>query len=239
MSGSQQSASRPSLPDNDPRILELLGLRGDVTLLRQQVRELEAENEQLAAPARQSGFEPSEQPPEDPEESARRAELFQVKLLGIARLDFAKNWALALHLYAAENRDTLPASLADAAPFFPEPDPELGKAEMLLCLIPPGGRGTPPHLDSVQKAIYSAAYMATLNQLQPDLFEIVHHGPLNHVARPGDTILQRERQAWPAGPNSPGLARTYAFVDGDSEIRVEPDGDFSAWEAARLAPTQP
>ncbi|HMO66284.1 MAG TPA: sigma factor-like helix-turn-helix DNA-binding protein, partial [Verrucomicrobiota bacterium] len=62
-------------------------------------------------------------------------------------------------------------------------------------------------------------------------FELMHHGPLAGIANPGEAIVIRERTPWQTHDGK--WARTYGFADGHSEIKSSPDGDFSAFEAAR------
>lgn len=74
--------------------------------------------------------------------------------------------------------------------------------------------------------------------LNPSQYEIMFQGRLDQVTEPAKTILIREREPFPS-LSRPGLARTYLFADGHSEVHLAPDGDFTAWEQERLAhPTQ-
>lgn len=67
----------------------------------------------------------------------------------------------------------------------------------------------------------------------PDLadFETTYAGPLAGIANPAEAIVIRERTPWQTHDGK--WARTYGFADGHSEIHASPDGDFSAFEAAR------
>ena len=51
-------------------------------------------------------------------------------------------------------------------------------------------------------------------------------------SRQGNTIILREKTPWQGVRGK--WARTYASADGHSEIHVEPDGDFTAWESERI-----
>ncbi len=97
------------------------------------------------------------------------------------------------------------------------------------------------HDDQLPAAFDQAAsYMPTdqtalLSTFSPDKFEILYHGRLKDLKDPASTILIREKEAW-SNASGTGMARTYAFADGHSEIHLAPDGDFTAWESTRLVP---
>ena len=65
--------------------------------------------------------------------------------------------------------------------------------------------------------------------LVPDQFELLYQGVYDDMTNSAEAIVVREKQAWidPKGQ----WARVYGFADGHSEIRVEPNGHFEAWEA--------
>lgn len=62
-------------------------------------------------------------------------------------------------------------------------------------------------------------------------FETIYAGTLADIANPAEAIVFRERTPWQTHDGK--WARTYGFADGHSEIHSSPDGDFSAFEAAR------
>ncbi len=74
--------------------------------------------------------------------------------------------------------------------------------------------------------------------LSPDQFELMYQGPLATVADPSRTILLREKEPFPSIGRS-GFSRTYAFVDGHSEIVHRDNGNFESFEAERTATTAP
>lgn len=71
-----------------------------------------------------------------------------------------------------------------------------------------------------------------LGDLNPDQFELIYQGPLATVANPSRTILLREKEPFPSIGRS-GFSRTYAFVDGHSEIVHRDNGNFESFEAER------
>ncbi len=64
-------------------------------------------------------------------------------------------------------------------------------------------------------------------------FEIMFSGSLDQISNPSSAILLREKTPF-AGNGRPGRYRTYAFVDGHSEIKYAEDGNFEEWEQARV-----
>jgi RNA polymerase sigma factor (sigma-70 family) len=61
-----------------------------------------------------------------------------------------------------------------------------------------------------------------------DQFEHVFHGNLEHVNKPGETILIREKEAVPSKDGS--WSKAYGFADGHAEIHREPQNNFDAFE---------
>lgn len=95
------------------QLLELMRLRGEVGVLKQQVAEipkLREENARLAQ--RQRTVAPPAEEKLDP-----AAE--QQKQIGIAKLNYTKYWLLAFIMYADKNNGQFPASFLQAQPFFP------------------------------------------------------------------------------------------------------------------------
>lgn len=64
---------------------------------------------------------------------------------------------------------------------------------------------------------------------QLDQYELIYQGPLRDVTEPGKMILIREKAEF-AFQAPDGVARTYGFVDGHSEIHKFPDDNFAPWE---------
>ena len=204
-----QLAEARKAADNDPRKLELLQLRADVTRLHQREQELEAENARLRQVAQQfAAAEAQLRQAEDAADTALLAAKEQQKQMGIARLHYAKRWALALHMYAGDHDDQFPPSLSAAAEYFGSLDPQ------------------------------NYGDLGVDLSLRPDQFEVMYHGHIAGMESPATTILLREKEAWPDSTGR-GACRAYAFADGHSEIYRAPDGDFTAWEADRIVEPQP
>lgn len=96
--------------------LRLMALRDEVARLREgqkQLRRLEDENQRLRqATARRPATADEESTPNAAEE--------EVQKMGILRLNAAKNWAIALHQFAAEHEDRFPATITEASKYHPE-----------------------------------------------------------------------------------------------------------------------
>lgn len=184
--------------ENDPRILELAKLRGEVAGLRRETSRLKEENTVLNAALREAAREVARQ------EGSETPEMEAVKDRGIARLNYAKQWMLALVLHAEDHSGRLPDALDQATAYF-------GQA---------GDGGMSP----AQQEFYRS--------LTADQFELTYRGALAALTNPSRTIVVREKEAWPV-PGKPGLSRTYGFADGHSEIKYADDGRFDDWERER------
>jgi RNA polymerase sigma factor (sigma-70 family) len=77
----------------------------------------------------------------------------------------------------------------------------------------------------------------TNENLAPEQFEIVYHGPYNAITNPQSVIVVREKEAWQAADG--GWVRAYAFADGHSEIHKSADGNFEPWEAQHIFAPEP
>jgi RNA polymerase sigma factor (sigma-70 family) len=62
--------------------------------------------------------------------------------------------------------------------------------------------------------------------------EIVYQGSWKNITNPASTIVVRENQPWSYNGE---WVKVYGFADGHSELHVEPNGDFGAWEQQHLA----
>ena len=203
--------------ENDPRNSEIARLRAELSALRRQHAETVAETGRLreaarAADPRPTAPEEAEAP--DPEREA-------AKTIGIAKLNYGKHWALAFVLYAQEHGGRVPATLDEAASFFGKPDTN----HLTSTLFDPASLSF--------TVTTGAADAPTTTVIRPDQYEITYQGLLDEVANPAMTIILREKEPFQA-LHRPGLARTYVFADGHSEIHLAPDGDFTAWERERL-----
>ncbi len=67
-----------------------------------------------------------------------------------------------------------------------------------------------------------------------NLFEIVIRGSHADIAKPGEVILFREKEARLL---SGKWVKTYAFADGHAEVVTDPPGGFEAWEKKHLPPS--
>lgn len=75
------------------------------------------------------------------------------------------------------------------------------------------------------------------SDLTPDEFEIVFRGSPASLQKPNDVIVLRQKEAWNAGASShpPGQwAKVYAFADGHSEVHLEPENNFDAYEQQHM-----
>jgi RNA polymerase sigma factor (sigma-70 family) len=81
----------------------------------------------------------------------------------------------------------------------------------------------------------AAPYLGgNLNSVRSNLsqLEIVYQGSWKNITNPRSTIVVRENQPWLYNRE---WVKVYGFADGHSELHVEPDGDFGAWEQQHLA----
>lgn len=133
---------------------ELMRLRGEVTELRRQLREIAA-----AAPfvARKQGEATVEATPEDEAKE-------QLKRIGIAKLNVAKNWGLAFYRFAQTNRDLMPADFQQAN--YPELSQELSRILAETGVSGADGEG----------------------------FEITFQGRLGDIENPAQAIILREKE---------------------------------------------
>jgi len=80
-----------------------------------------------------------------------------------------------------------------------------------------------------------APYIAGNNRITgTNHFDIVYSGPLQAVTNPAMTILLREAEARQQANGR--WTKTYAFVDGHSEIHMEPQNNFEEFERQRIIP---
>ena len=132
-------------------------LRSEVTLLRRQQREL-ARSAQKNADAGQRTATALNSDSESSEEEEWRQQ-------GIMRLNFTRQWMLALILFAEKNDHKLPEIFDQAKPYFEE---VLAKSS-----------------DQERNALLG---------LRADQFEIVYKGSLLDIAEPPKTIVIREKE---------------------------------------------
>jgi len=191
------------------QLRELMKLRGEVGLLRKQTNELDTLRQDIRRlQSAQAGPAQNCQPP-----TTYTVDEYQ-KQEGIAKLNYAKYWVLAFHLYMEKNQGRFPASLDQALPYLPE------EARIEMNLPPDEFLPNTPKFG-----------------LTPDRFEIVYSGTLTDIPNPASVIVFREKQAW--GENG-RWRRAYGFADGHSEIHLSQDGNFDAWEQQHMiAPATP
>jgi len=182
-------------------------LRGEVGLLLKQRTELEKLREENRRVQAAAGSKQSSEP-----EKSYTADQY-LKEAGIAKMNYAKYWVLAFHLYAEKNQGRFPASFDHALAYLPEE----AKVEMNLA----------PHefLPNTPKF-----------GLTSDRFELVYSGALSDITNPPSVIVLREKEAWGENGN---WNRAYGFADGHSEIHRSVDGNFEPWEKQHQAPSVP
>jgi RNA polymerase sigma factor (sigma-70 family) len=177
---------------------ELLRLRNEVGQLRSQLAAASRPRPSPAAPAK---------PDENaitPEEEMRRE--------AIAKMNYARDWIIAFHLFAEKNAGQSPTNFAQAEPFLkPEANVERG---LKPYEFPPGGMKF---------------------GLVPENFEITFQGSLQDITNPSRQIILREKT--PRQMEDGTYARAYGFADGHSEIHKSAadhspnELGFEAWEA--------
>lgn len=207
--------------ENDPRTAEIARLRAELSALRRQHAEAVAEASRMREAVRTASQARSASESEPEAEAAPNPEREAAKTIGIAKLNYGKHWALAFILYAQEHGGRMPTTLEEAAPYFAKD----GTGSMSSTVLDPASLSF--------NVTTGAADAPTTTVIRPDQFEIMYQGSVDQVPDPGKTIILREKEPFPA-LSRPGLARTYVFADGHSEIHMAPDGDFTAWEQDRL-----
>lgn len=186
---------------------ELLRLRNEVGQLRAQLASTSNVRREAAA-SPDSGEKGI-----TPEEEARRE--------GIAKMNYARQWLVAFHMFADNNDGQFPTNFAQADEFF---SPEARIEHNLKDYeFPIGGMKF---------------------GLVPDNFEITYQGSLQAIKSPSKQIVLREKQ--PRQTEDGGYVRAYGFADGHTEIHkagVDHRGDvvnFEGWEAEHgLVAAQP
>lgn len=179
---------------------ELLKLRGEVGVLKKQLATRQPSVREKGNPAPQPG------------EKTITAEE-ELKQQSIAKLNYARNWVLALVLYAEQNQGRYPTNLEQADSFLPEEarvESRLKPGEFLP--------GTPKY------------------GLTPERYELTFNGAVNEISNPSQAIVLREKEPW-QGEDGKWL-RAYGFADGHTEIHKAGENGFEAWEAARGLVTQ-
>jgi hypothetical protein len=117
-----QAGDAARLEEADREREQLLALRGQIGPLRDAERELanlRQENQRLLAAlaASTAGINRPKPLAEEAKEDDADAEI--ARSMGLMRLNYMKAWALAFHLFAAENGDRMPATFAEAEKYFP------------------------------------------------------------------------------------------------------------------------
>ena len=99
----------------DGRMDELLRLRGEVGTLRRQLAEAGQVEKRLSAQAKEA----SAQAKEATEKANLAAQQEAMKQLSIAKMNYARNWMMAFHLYAEDHQGQFPSSFDQAAAYVP------------------------------------------------------------------------------------------------------------------------
>ena len=68
-------------------------------------------------------------------------------------------------------------------------------------------------------------------------FEIVYMGSITNITNAAGTIVLREKHA--SRTLDGQWRKTYGFADGHAEIHTEPDGNFDEWESQHMIPPLP
>jgi RNA polymerase sigma factor (sigma-70 family) len=177
---------------------ELLRLRGEIGQLRSQ----------LAAASRVRREQPASLKTDENAITAEEA----MKRKAIAKMNYARQWLMALLIYADHNQGQFPTNFAQADPFMDagaKTEHDLKPGE-----FPPSG---------------------IKYGLIPDNYEMTYQGSLQAITNPSQQIVLREKQ--PEQTEDGGFVRTYGFADGHCEVhkavavqKSDEDG-FRAWEA--------
>ncbi|HEV2436567.1 MAG TPA: sigma-70 family RNA polymerase sigma factor [Verrucomicrobiae bacterium] len=175
---------------SDEQFNELLRLRGEVGLLRQQTNELGALRQEI----RRLQASGAQSPPQFGVNSVAE----QQRAFAANEMNNARQLVLGALMYANDNQHQCPTNFEEVAPYF--------------------GRGNPLLTNSSQ-------------------FEIVYRGTWTNIANPASTIVLQENQAWQTYDGK--WAKVYAFADGHSEVHVEPDDSFDAFEQQHTARSSP
>lgn len=85
----------------------------------------------------------------------------------------------------------------------------------------------PPDLNSISNYLGNAA--SELLQNHP--FELVVQGPVTELRSPATTLALRSKSPFTMNGK---VFKVYAFADGHSEVKPEPEEGFDAWEKARI-----
>jgi RNA polymerase sigma factor (sigma-70 family) len=174
---------------------ELLKLRGEVGMLRRQAAKTAKAPAPVATPSQETGttFTPEE----------------ELKQAAIAKMNYAKEWVLAFHLYAAQNPGQFPTNFDQAASLLRDEaklEANLKEHEFLP--------NTPKY------------------GLTPDHYEIMYQGAIPELTNGQEIIVIREKEPWQTPDGS--WHRAYGFADGHSEIHKAADGNFETWEAKHM-----
>jgi len=167
----------------DEQMNELLRLRSEVGMLRQQTNELGKLRERLdnLKQSLQSSAENI-----SPEEQQRQ--------MAIRKMNDAKQADLLLRVYVDDNTGQFPTNFDQAARYLTD---------------------------------------TNLAQIFSNEFEIVYQGQLTNIATPSSAIVVQEHQAWLTYDGK--WAKVYGFADGHSQLIIEPDGNFTGFEQQHMA----
>ncbi len=184
--------------------LELLRLRGEVGLLRGQIKDLEKlreENRRLQEGLAKAG-QSSESAEVEPETDPQRQ-------VAIAKMGLAKELVLGLLVHAQDNQEQFPTDFGQVLSVLKK-DP----ADLELR----------PQVSAILKSPYPNSTM--LNQ-----FEIVTPPSMKSVTNWAMTIAIREKEPWLLNGKR---VKVYGYLDGHSETHTEPPEGFAAWEKQHM-----
>lgn len=124
-------------------------------------------------------------------------------------MNYAKEWLLAFHQYAAQHQGQFPVNFNQAVELLSDEartEANLKEHEFLP--------NTPKY------------------GLTPDHFEIMYQGAITELTNAQEIIVIREKEPWQTADGS--WVRAYGFADGHSEIHKAADGRFESWEARHM-----
>ncbi|MCI0541413.1 MAG: sigma-70 family RNA polymerase sigma factor [Verrucomicrobiales bacterium] len=163
-----------------------------------------------------------EQKPQPSEDNPESDQQRQMKQISAAKKRDAGAFAAGLQIFAEDNQGRFPTNYSQVAYSFSTNFNQFNADSNQFVIVfdqPSKGRRIPYPITGTNS------------------FEMIEQGSRVELTNPKSVIMLREQQAWQTPDGK--WAKTYAFADGHTEIRVEPDGNFDAWERQHTAPPSP
>ena len=203
-----------------------LKLLGENDSLRQQINQLQTDNQSLSNRLAGAGTSPAMTPDQFNELLKLRGEVGrlrqQVVELGKVR---AENQRL-LAASAPEASAVTPAEQEKAAAMLKLSDAKQGVLALLM-FANDNQSQYPTNLSQ------TAGYLKDgLDQIATN-FNLAYQGSLADITNSAGTIVLMEKSAWQTLGGK--WMKTYGFADGHAEIHTEPSGNFDQWESQHLA----